>query len=125
VRAAALDPKLATTEFVKDDRGGRVFVDSTRVGGGTVVAAYSPRARPGVPVSFPVSWDDIDAVDPKDFTVRTALEHLGDRDPWAGQMPAPQPIPRELVDEGASIPVGRVAAMHEGKRRAAKSRKAT
>ena len=124
VRAAALDPKLATTEFVKDDRGGRVFVDSTRVGGGTVVAAYSPRARPGVPVSFPVRWDDIDTIDPKDFTVRTALEHLGDRDPWAEQMPAPQPVPRELVDEGAAIPVGRVAAMHEGKRRAAKARKA-
>ena len=124
VRAAALDPKVATTEFVKDDRGGRVFVDSTRVGGGTVVAAYSPRARPGVPVSFPVSWDDLDAVNPKDFTVHTALEHLGDRDPWAEQMPAPQSVPRELIDEGAAIPVGRVAAMHEGKRRAASARKA-
>jgi DNA ligase D-like protein (predicted polymerase) len=124
VRAAALDPKVATTEFVKDDRGGRVFVDSTRVGGGTVVAAYSPRARPGVPVSFPVGWDDLDAVDPKDFTVLTALDHLGDRDPWADQMPAPQQIPRDLVDEGATIPVGRVAAMHEGKRRkAAEARK--
>ena len=54
-------PTIATTEFVKDDRGGQVFVDSTRVGGGTVVAAYSPRVRPGVPVSFPVGWDDLDA----------------------------------------------------------------
>ena len=64
VRAAALDPDIATTEFVKDDRGGRVFVDSTRVGGGTVVAAYSPRVRPGVPVSFPVGWDDLDDITP-------------------------------------------------------------
>ena len=52
-RAAALDPDVATTEFVRDARGGRVFMDSTRVGGATVVAAYSPRVRPGVPVSFP------------------------------------------------------------------------
>jgi DNA primase len=117
VRAAALDPDIATTEFVKDDRGGRVFVDSTRVGGGTVICAYSPRVRPGVPVSFPVSWDDLDDITPRDFTVHTALDHLGDRDPWVEQMLAPQTVPAELVEEGGEIPIGRVAAMHEGKRR--------
>ena len=53
-RAEQLDPAIATTAFVKADRGGKVFVDATRTGGATVVAAYSPRARPGVPVSFPV-----------------------------------------------------------------------
>ena len=123
-RAAALDPDLATTEFVKDDRGGRVFVDATRVGGATVVAAYSPRVRPGVPVSFPVGWDELDTVSPRDFTIRTALERLGDSDPWAEQMPSPQRIPAALVEEGAAIPGGRVAAMHEGKRRAAAARRA-
>src|SRR6185312_4440938 len=45
VRAAALDPEVATTAFLKEDRHGKVFVDPTRVGGGTVVAAYSPRVR--------------------------------------------------------------------------------
>jgi DNA ligase D-like protein (predicted polymerase) len=49
-RAAALDPAIATTAFMNEDRDGKVFVDATRVGGATVVAAYSPRARPGVPV---------------------------------------------------------------------------
>ena len=117
-RAAALDPALATTEFVKDDRGGRVFVDSTRAGSATVVAAYSPRVRPGVPVSFPVAWDDLDVITPRDFTVRTALGLLGAGDPWAEQMPAPQGLSAELVEEGRAIPMGRVAAMHEGKRRA-------
>ena len=57
-------PTIATTAFIKEDRGGKVFVDSTRVGGATVVAAYSPRVRPGVPVSFPVAWDDLDDVTP-------------------------------------------------------------
>src|SRR5215207_7077469 len=116
-RAERLDPAIATTAFMKEDRGGKVFVDSTRVGGATVVAAYSPRARPGVPVSFPVGWDDLDAVAPADFTVHTALDRLEDHDPWAEQMPAPQPLPQELVEEGRAIPIGRVAAMHEGKRR--------
>ena len=46
-RAERLDPAALTTAFVKDDRAGKVFVDSTRVGGATVVAAYSPRVRPG------------------------------------------------------------------------------
>ena len=69
--------RIATTAFMKEDRGGKVFVDSTRVGGATVVAAYSPRVRPGVPVSFPVGWDDLDAVTPADFTVHTALARLG------------------------------------------------
>ncbi len=55
-RAAALDPGLATVAFMKEDRDGKVFVDATRVGGATVVAAYSPRVRPGVPVSFPPAW---------------------------------------------------------------------
>ena len=46
-RAERLDPDLATTAFIKEDRHGKVFIDSTRAGGATVVAAYSPRIRPG------------------------------------------------------------------------------
>jgi DNA ligase D len=122
-RAERLDPTTATTAFMKEDREGKVFVDSTRVGGATVVAAYSPRVRPGVPVSMPVSWDEIDQVSPGDFTIHTALDALGDRDPWADAMPDPQALPAELVEEGHAIPVARVQAMHEGKRRARARRK--
>ena len=117
-RAERLDPALATTAFVKEDRAGKVFLDSTRAGGATVVAAYSPRVRPGVPVSFPVAWDELDQIAPVDFTVRTAVDRLGGRDPWAGSLPAPQLLPPELVVEGHEIPIARVQAMHEGKRRA-------
>ncbi|MDQ1493157.1 MAG: bifunctional non-ous end joining protein LigD [Actinomycetota bacterium] len=118
LRAERLDPALATTAFIRDDRGGKVFLDSTRAGGATVVAAYSPRVRPGAPVSFPVPWSDIDRVAPGDFTVHTAVGALGDGDPWADLMPAPQPLSTALVEEGRAIPGGRVQAMHEGKRRA-------
>jgi bifunctional non-homologous end joining protein LigD len=122
VRAERLDPDIATTAFVKADRGGKVFVDATRVGGATVIAAYSPRVRPGVPVSFPVGWDDLDAITPADFTIQNALQQLGDRDPWRDYMPKPQRLSADLVAEGDDIPVARVQAMHEGKRRARAAR---
>jgi DNA primase len=121
-RAEQIDPDIATTAFVKADRGGKVFVDSTRVGGATVIAAYSPRVRPGVPVSFPVAWDDLEDITPAEFTVHTALSQLGDRDPWREHMPEPQRLAADLIEEGNAIPVARVQAMHEGKRRARAAR---
>jgi DNA ligase D-like protein (predicted polymerase) len=117
-RAEALDPQLATTAFIVEDRGGKVFVDSTRAGGATVAAAYSPRLRPGTPVSFPLDWSELDGVNPADFTVHTAMAALSGRDPWAESMPEPQRLPSDLIEHGRTIPVARVAAMHEGKRRA-------
>lgn len=117
-RAERLDPALATTAFLREDRAGKVFIDPTRAGGATVVAAYSPRLRPGVPVSFPVAWDALDRVSPGEFTVHTAADLVAGEDPWAGRMPAPQPLSADLVEEGRAIPVARVQAMHEGKRRA-------
>jgi bifunctional non-homologous end joining protein LigD len=123
-RAEQLDPALATTAFIRDDRGGKVFLDSTRAGGATVVAAYSPRIRPGTPVSFPLAWDDLDRVSPSDFTIHTAVEMLGGTDPWAASMPAPQRLDPDLVAEGHAIPGHRVQAMHEGKRRARARRSA-
>jgi bifunctional non-homologous end joining protein LigD len=123
-RAARLDPDLATTAFIREDREGKVFLDPTRVGGATVVAAYSPRLRPGTPVSFPLSWDDLDDVVPADFTIHTVPAILGDTDPWAARMPAPQRLDADLIAEGHTIPVPRVQAMHEGKRRAKAKREA-
>ena len=117
-RAERLDPSVATTAFVREDREGKVFLDSTRAGGATVVAAYSPRLRPGVPVSFPLPWESLDGIAPADFTVHTALAQLGDADPWRELMPPPQDLPPELIAEGREIPIARVQAMHEGKRRA-------
>ncbi len=116
-RAEHLDPELATTAFIVQDRQGKVFLDSTRSFGATVAAAYSPRVRPGVPVSFPVRWDDLDAVAPGDFTVHSVPGLLAGHQAWAGELPAPQALPGGLVEEGRAIPVARVQAMHEGKRR--------
>ena len=117
-RAERLDPGLATTAFIREDRGGKVFLDSTRAGGATVVAAYSPRVCPGAPVSFPVAWDELDGVSPADFTLHTAARLIAEGDPWADQMPEPQRLSSDLIEEGRAIPGARMQAMHEGKRRA-------
>jgi DNA ligase D-like protein (predicted polymerase) len=123
-RAERLDPALATTAFIRADRAGKVFLDPTRAGGATVVAAYSPRVRPGAPVSFPVPWDELDRVSPADFTVRNAAGLLGPAGRWGGLLPVPQPLSADLIAEGHTIPVPRVQAMHEGKRRARARRQA-
>jgi bifunctional non-homologous end joining protein LigD len=116
-RAERLDPDLATTAFIREDRGGKVFLDSTRAGGATVAAAYSPRIRPGTPVSFPVAWEELSDVQPGDFTVHTVPRLAAGREPWLSGLPE-QELSRELIEEGHTIPIARVQAMHEGKRRA-------
>jgi hypothetical protein len=69
-------------------------------------------------VSYPVSWDDLDNISPADFTIRTAPGLMSGLDPWAQLLPPPQQLSSELIDEGQHIPIARVLAMHEGKRRA-------
>jgi len=117
-RAERMGPELVTTAFLVADRGDKIYLDPTRSGGASLACAYSPRARPGLPVSFPIAWSDLDAVVPADFTVRTAPALLGNDNPWRDSLPAPQSLPADLVAEGHGIPVPRVVAMHEGKRRA-------
>ena len=48
----------------------------------------------------------------------TAPRLLAGSASWAGQMPAPQSLGPDLIEEGRAIPIARVQAMHEGKRRA-------
>jgi DNA ligase D len=117
-RAERLDPRLATTAFLRQDRGDRVYLDSTRAGGATVAAVYSPRVRLGAPVSFPLDWSELADARPGEFTVHTVPDLLGAGDPWARRMPAPRPLPADLVAEGREIPVARGQALREGRRRA-------
>jgi DNA ligase D-like protein (predicted polymerase) len=121
-RTERLDPDALTTAFLKDDRGGRVFLDATRGGLSTVVSVYSPRLRPGAPVSWPLAWDELGGFEPSDVTITNALGLLDGREPWSAMLPAPQQVPVVLVEEGREIPTPRVAAMHEGKRRKARER---
>jgi bifunctional non-homologous end joining protein LigD len=78
---------LFTTRMGKQHRRGRIYLDYLRNNRtNTSVCAYSTRARPGAPVSMPVSWTELGRVDPRAFTLRTVPKLLARRrrDPWAG-----------------------------------------
>jgi bifunctional non-homologous end joining protein LigD len=68
------------------NRVGRVFVDYLRNNrGSTTVAAYSLRARPGLPVSVPIAWDElVELRASSQWTLRNVHERLDDLkdDPW-------------------------------------------
>ena len=69
------------------NRVGKLFVDYLRNGqGATTAAAFSARARPGLGVSMPVSWNELGQLrSGAHWTIRTAREHLSfqKEDPWA------------------------------------------
>jgi DNA primase len=70
-----------------------------------------------VTVSYPVAWDDLDAVTPADFTIHTVPALIDGADPWQDGMPAAQRLPAQLVEHGHTIPAARAQALHEELRR--------
>jgi DNA ligase D len=93
-------PDLVTDAFRKADRGGRVMLDPSRNGtGATLVAPYSPRARPEATVSFPLVPEELAATDPGAFTVATVpglLDRAGPRR-WEALAGERGRIPTELL----------------------------
>jgi len=83
-----------TTAWWKEERGERIFVDfNQNCRDRTIASAYSLRPRPGAPVSTPLSWDDLAALDdPRALNLWTVPERLADGDPWAGIDDAPGSI---------------------------------
>jgi DNA ligase D len=64
-------PGIATSKWWKEERQG-VFVDyNQNAKDRTVTSAYSVRPKPDARVSAPVSWQELDACNPADFTLRT------------------------------------------------------
>ena len=89
-------PALFTQEFIKADRGGRIFVDTGRNGyGATFAAVYALRPKPGAPVSAPCAWPEIEsgAVGPQTFKLRTISARLAEvGDLWRALYDRPQSL---------------------------------
>jgi bifunctional non-homologous end joining protein LigD len=74
-----------TTAFGKAGRERKILIDYLRNNRtNTSICAYSPRARPGAPVSVPLSWREL-ATSPTKWTLRTVPRRLQRQrtDPWA------------------------------------------
>lgn len=94
--ADAPDAYVATVS--KARRKGRILIDWLRNQRGmTAVAAYSPRARPGAPVSMPVFWDELDRISADSFTIANTAARLADlpSDPWEDFRNAARPLEAE------------------------------
>jgi bifunctional non-homologous end joining protein LigD len=100
-------PKLATTRWWKEEREG-VFVDyNQNAKDRTVAGAYSVRPTDDARVSAPLSWGEVDACDPRDFTLATMgarFARVGDRhaaiDDHAGTLDALLELSRRQASAG-------------------------
>ncbi|MGN7134799.1 DNA polymerase domain-containing protein [Rhodococcoides corynebacterioides] len=75
-----------TTAWWKEERGERIFLDYNQNNRDrTIASAWSLRARPGAPVSTPMTWSTLaETADPRAYTLHTVPDYLADGDPWAG-----------------------------------------
>lgn len=87
--AAARHPDRLTTEFLKRERRGRVFVDWLRNGPtATVVVPFSLRPRPPAPVAVPLTWDELDRALPDGWRIGAIDDRLAlSLDPSARRLP--------------------------------------
>jgi len=76
-------PKEITLEWATVKRTGKIFIDyNMNVRGKTLNVAFSPRGVPGAPISMPLTWEELEAAEPGDFTVMNGADRLdrtGDR----------------------------------------------
>jgi DNA primase len=72
-------PGEVTTKWWKEERGASIFVDyNQNARDRTIASAYSLRPLPGAPVSTPVTWEELKAVDPRAITFHTVPARFAD-----------------------------------------------
>ncbi|GAA4611589.1 non-homologous end-joining DNA ligase [Actinoallomurus liliacearum] len=70
-------PDLVTTNWWKEERGEKVFIDfNQNARDRTIASAYSVRPKPYAPVSAPLTWEEVPDADPADFTIATMPERF-------------------------------------------------
>jgi bifunctional non-homologous end joining protein LigD len=87
-RLVSEHPRKLTTEFHKDKRGNRIFVDVLRNRYAQhAVPPYAVRPRPRAPVAAPLHWDELDdaKLKPDRWTIASLPARLeADGDAWHG-----------------------------------------
>ena len=82
IELAARRPKDVTLEWATERRTGKVFLDANQNARHKSLAApYSPRAKPGGPVSVPQTWETLGRVFPGDASLLDP-RWLAEPDPW-------------------------------------------
>ena len=97
-RMAADSPQKYLITMAKKDRTGRIFLDYLRNDRmSTAVAPLSPRARPGAPVSMPLSWPQVrKGLDPLRYTLRSAPALLARSSAWKDYCECERPLSKAL-----------------------------
>jgi len=94
VRMAADSPQQYLVTMAKKDRTGRIFLDYLRNDRmSTAVAPLSPRARPGAPVSMPLTWQQVrKGLDPTRYTLRSVPALLARMKAWKDYCECERPL---------------------------------
>jgi DNA ligase D-like protein (predicted polymerase) len=72
-------PDLVTTNWWKEERGEKVFIDfNQNARDRTIASAYSVRPKPHAPVSAPLTWEELPDVEPEDFTIATMPQRFAE-----------------------------------------------
>ncbi|MES2511994.1 MAG: DNA ligase D [Pseudomonadota bacterium] len=96
-------PQLFVAKSGPRNRVGKIFADYLRNGfGATTVSAWSARARPGMGVSVPVSWDELPELTGGDhWTVETTGARLATGNtPWDGYAASAKPLSAAMKKMG-------------------------
>ena len=87
-------PGQVTTNWWKEQRGERIFVDyNQNARDRTIASAYSVRPKPGAPVSAPVTWDELAGRRPRGLHRRDDARALRARSAIATPRSTTSPTP--------------------------------
>ncbi|MEM7323849.1 MAG: ATP-dependent DNA ligase [Actinomycetota bacterium] len=95
--AVVAEPDALTTEFLKKNRRGRVFVDWLRATPtATVVVPFSLRPRPGAPVAVPLRWEELAEAEPDGWRIHGVEDRLS-----VGLAEETHTLPVDAIDAAA------------------------
>ena len=87
-------PNEITTDWATEKRRGKVFMDyNMNVRGKSTIVPYCPRGLSGAAVAMPLTWKELETIDPTDFRIPTVTDRL---DPWAKVLDQKQDIEKIL-----------------------------